>query len=691
MPDATRNQMAGGTVNGMLVQAHQVNVTTEEPRWPHQVGVVPAVADAFQSRGLVTAITGSRAVVLSGMGGTGKTQLAAHHAHTQLRAGHVDLLVWATATSRPAVRQAYAQAAVQLGLSETGDAERFLAWLNTTDRRWLVVLDDLQDPADLRGLWPPITGRGRTVATTRRRDPALRTADRGVIHVELFSPEESSAYLAARLDLHGLTGPDVELAGLAADLGHLPLALAQAAAYLVDLADTGLTVAAYRARLRERRPLAELGPDRGALPDDQQATLAAVLALLLERADAATAGLATPVLQLASVFAPDGVPVSVLTAEGACDYLADTGRTVTAATVAGALRTVHRLGLGERVPPGPEQSPDLFRVHVLTQRAAHDSVEGEEARAELFAGAVEALLDSWPTAGIHQAATLSFVVNAAALRSHGHEALWQENGRLVLMVEAFGLGYVAQPGAAAARFESLGVEAAARCGPDHAFTLDVRQQHALFRSAAGDVDVAVRVLEELLADRVRLLGPDHVDTRTTRWRLAQLRADRAQEFELAHDLLAEQVRVYGVDHPNVVDTRLEIAMRTGLTGDPAGALAALAELTAGGPEDDTQVLLRAFMACMVAVAEDPEVVHDTLVALVDDVARVVGPGSSYEFLVRGLLADNLRRVGRPEDAQEVGGRLLSDLDRTLGPDDQVTRLLHGLLGPFRGETVPRSE
>ncbi len=33
-------------------------------------------------------------------------------------------------------------------------ADRLLAWLAGTDKRWLLVLDDLVDPVDLCGLWP---------------------------------------------------------------------------------------------------------------------------------------------------------------------------------------------------------------------------------------------------------------------------------------------------------------------------------------------------------------------------------------------------------------------------------------------------------------------------------------------------------------------------------------------------------
>jgi hypothetical protein len=58
-------------------------------------------------------------------------------------------------------------------------AAQFLAWLAETGRLWLVVLDDVSDPADLDGLWPAGPA-GQVLATTAAegtvpaaRQPAL--------------------------------------------------------------------------------------------------------------------------------------------------------------------------------------------------------------------------------------------------------------------------------------------------------------------------------------------------------------------------------------------------------------------------------------------------------------------------------------------------------------------------------------
>ena len=162
-------------------------------------GLVPPLADCFNTRpetgpAALDAQPAGQLLVLAAPpgpaadwpGGTGKTQLAVHLAQTWCRHRADSLLIWVTASSRAAVLSSYVQAfAERTGMAPAGDGEtiaaRFLAWLAETGRPWLVVLDDVSDPADLDGLWPACRRAGcwspRPPRAPSRR-PATRRCSR---------------------------------------------------------------------------------------------------------------------------------------------------------------------------------------------------------------------------------------------------------------------------------------------------------------------------------------------------------------------------------------------------------------------------------------------------------------------------------------------------------------------------------
>jgi len=445
----------------------QVNyLPSREPvTWPVRVGVVPPVADGYQDRAdarldlgasLRAGETAVLTQVLSGLGGIGKTQLAAHQARTLWDAGRVDLLVWITASGRGAILAGYGQAARKVDGGDPGEdaeaaAARFLAWLAGTDRPWLVVVDDLADPADLRGLWP-LGEAGRVIVTTRRRDAALRGARRRMIEVGLFIPAESLAYLRAKLD--GDPARLQQAGELADDLGHLPLALAHAAAFILD---RGLTCAQYRARFADRgRAMADHLPDT--LPDDYPHAVAVTWSLSIERADQLQpVGLARPALRLASLLDPNSIPSVVFASEAARAHLEaarapDTagpepgladestggGRAaeISADEALDALFTLQRLSL---VTVAGSGSSRIVRVHALVQRVVREHLD-PAALASTARAAADALLSVWPKHDERPALAQALRDCTNALHLHAEDALWSPDGHPVLFRAANSLG-----------------------------------------------------------------------------------------------------------------------------------------------------------------------------------------------------------------------------------------------------------
>jgi hypothetical protein len=569
------NAVGGGIAAGAVGQFH-VHQYAARVTWPHQVGVIPPRAGSFQDRAEAarlrqTLAGGGTAViesaeaapggVLTGMGGVGKSQLAADYARAALRGGELDLLVWITAASATAVVSTLAQAGVELLGADPARPEAaaraFLAWLEPKADagrvcRWLVVLDDVADPNDVEGWWPPVSPYGRTVATTRRKDAALVGGGRRLIEVGLFTPDQSLAYLTRALAVHGRTEPPEELAALADELGHLPLALSQAAAYL---ADTRLSCAAYRALLADRtRALADAAPD--VLPDDQTHTTAAAWALSLDHADTLRpVGLARPFLQLAAFLDPNGIPDAVLTSSPALVYAGDE---VTADQAVLALRALYRLSLIDHDPDTPHQA---VRVHQLIQRAIRDTLTPDQ-RHHVARTAADALLAAWPEVERDAVLTRSLRATATALTDNAGDVLYRPDAHGVLYRTGGSLGEAGQVAAARDYFHYLTTTTTRHLGPDHPSTLIARHNLAVWRGEAGDAGGAASALAEVLEDRVRVLGPDHPSTLITRNQLARWRGETGDAGGAASalaELLEDEVRVLGPDHPDTLITREGLA------------------------------------------------------------------------------------------------------------------------------------
>src|SRR5215469_3232531 len=264
-----------------MSQAGAGSGAASQPTWPIRSGKVPARAEGFSARvetdpGLMAALPAGAAVALVAdraaapaafarplvatdtqdwLRSSGKTQLAAEFAESLWQSGGVDLLVWIEATSRASVLSGYAAATADAtGRAQASSCEsvaaQFLSWLSETSRPWLVVLNDLADPADLDGLWP--VGRaGRLLVTSA--DAAAVPSDMRVVRVGPFSLREAVCYLSERL----WADPDKRHGAieLARDLELQPVALAQASAVI---ASSPLSCREYRAQFaRKREQLAE--------------------------------------------------------------------------------------------------------------------------------------------------------------------------------------------------------------------------------------------------------------------------------------------------------------------------------------------------------------------------------------------------------------------------------------------------
>jgi len=74
-------------------------------------------------------------------------------------------------------------------------------------------------------------------------------------------------------------------------------------------------------------------------------------------------------------------------------------------------------------------------------------------------------------------------------------------------------------------------------------------------------------LERLLTDQIRVLGPDHPHTLTTRHSIARWwRGAAGGAVALLQQLLADYLRLLGPDHPKTLNTRNNLAWWLGEAG-----------------------------------------------------------------------------------------------------------------------------
>jgi len=636
-----------------------------------------------------------REVLLAGPGGAGKTQLATAAFHRARTGG--GLFAWVPASSRQSVLTAYARVwraiatealdgsaspagADGHGHDEETQADLLMAWLRTADRRWLIVLDDVEDPAELDGLWP--TGeRGRSIVTTRRRDAMVIRPSVRVLPVGMFSPAESVDYLRSRLSLDpavGRTEPaDAELAALATALGHFPLALSQAAAFLID---TGMDVSAYRRLVEDdRERLADLFPSSSPA-DGHDRTVATTWRLAAGRAAAlAPPGTAARMLELAAVLAPTGTPEPVLMSAAACDWIGGSRRDALL-----ALRALHRLSL-------LDHDRGIVVMHALVQRAVREAV-APTAAPRLARAAADALDEAWAAADGAPALAAAVYDGVTAVRRTVGDHLFGGGMHPVLRRVAEYLAAVGRAAAARDAAEDLLRQARSHHDERHRDVVFLQTQVARALGDLGDPAGAYELLVPLRQQAERLLGPDDPDTLEVRLHEAR------QQFEVgaAHHALRDMLSVaeaataaLGDDHRLTRQARCYVALCRGLSGDPVGARDGLTELAEDlrkrlGPRHPDTLQALSDAGRWIGEAGDPQGAVATYEAAVEGFTAVLGALHHETLAARHNLAYWRGLAGRLDLAAAELAGAAEDAERALGRRHPTTVTCRTNLAYWRG-------
>jgi tetratricopeptide (TPR) repeat protein len=637
---------------------------------------------------------------LSASGGEGKTQLAAALAHQLWDSRAVDLLTWVKASNRNAILTGYALTLAELGAADPGDdlptaAQRFLAWLSRTERRWLVVLDDLADPADLEGLWP--AGTDGRVVVTARQDGTLAAPNRRIAPVPAFSTREALAYLSARLATD--PGQRTEALDLAHDLDCQPLGLAHATAALIC---TGASCRDYRGWYHDRKRrmsgtsvppgsgldaagLAGPSGPGSSVPGLDYAALGhtgVTWSLAMDLADQIPpADFARPALVLAALLDPAGIPGVVFTSPAACGYL--TGHPAMPAEPAEARDAVHSLARAGLVTINPASTTRTVQVHPAIQAMTRGILPAPELGLAVRCAA-DALMQSWPADPVPPRLAQALRDCTISLRECSGDLLWAPETHPVLIQAGRSLDSDEISGPGLAYWQEMLETSTRVLGADHSQTFRCRDGMASTYEAAGRLDDAIGVHQQTLAARHQVLGKDHPDTIDSCGHLARAFAAagrHAEALPMYERVVADREWVLGARHPDTLAARGDLAGAYLAAGRPEHALPVyqqtLADLERGlGPAHPDTLTARAGLAqAYHTVGQLKQAVPMYERTLVDR-EKAQGPDHPDSIGARADLAYAYRTAGRMKQALPQYERVVADRERVLGsyhPDTMTAR------------------
>jgi NB-ARC domain len=195
----------------------------------------------------------SRLVVIKGLGGQGKTQLALDYCRRS-KANGVRAIFWLDASSDSSVRASFENISAQLkgSLEEIIPGvefvkERLSSWPDT----WILVFDNSDGPAAFNIFgYVPNGESGRILVTTR--NGGLLIEPERLLHLEGLTEQDALDLLLKKSHLASVESHTEDGKAIVKRLGYHPLAIAQAASYV---AQRRITLDEFMNRYNQQRKI----------------------------------------------------------------------------------------------------------------------------------------------------------------------------------------------------------------------------------------------------------------------------------------------------------------------------------------------------------------------------------------------------------------------------------------------------
>ena len=514
---------------------------------------------------------------IAGLGGIGKTQTAIEYAYRhrdQYRA-----ILWVRADTETSLVSGYHELAEVLGLpvkdarniNEVCAAVR--SWLGR-EPDYLLILDNADDPSLVERYLPP-DPRGHVLLTSSVQNLDVLSI-RKQIELPVMTPDEALEFLLKRTNRAGpLDAAERDAArALADELGYLPLALEQAAAYMVEQQKPfSVYLASYR--ILRLKLLDKMGP-----VTDYPETLRTIRTTwkCSFEAVAAASPASIDLLRLSAFFAPYPIPYEMIL-EGASE-LGELLASALASPGGGDFALDRHLTPLDRLL-NPLKRHSLVRhyyeerfyaVHRLVQAVLRDELNAAECR-NLAERAVKVLNRTFPDADyanwprcerlLPHALTVQTWIERKDLRIPEAARLLNRVGFYLYNRARYTEAKPLLRRSLAIRKKVLGSD-----HPDTAISLNNLGVVLRFQGRYGQAEPLIR---RSLTIRKKVLGSDHPDTAISLNNLALLLQAQGRYGEaepLFRQALAIREKTPGHDHPDTAYT-LHDSGRAALEPEPS--------------------------------------------------------------------------------------------------------------------------
>ena len=652
-------------------------------------GSRPAIAAGFVKRqrqdelfDAVFARTEPR-TVLTGMRGSGKTQLAAAVAARCEEDGW-PLVAWIHAASRKEILAGLYEFALRIGIDAPKNIPLEVIVRHLLDRlrsaeaaERLFVFDNVENPDDLKDLIPEGAGVRTLITTTRRLDwdglGCLRLA------VGAFDREQSVSLLCER------TGDTRrEAADRIADaLGDVPLAITQAAA---TAQQGGYTLSGYLDRLSHHPLESRISRLEGdGYPDAVGIALLMAYEQVLEQLRSKhpqQERIAVSLLDALSLLAASGVPTHwLLRLDGDSDAVRDT------------LSFLKSAAIFQESSDGDKTIIHRLQGHVYRETYLNDQKKLGEARtcaASVLSGIDVDRLDNGEQ---QRDETHHLIEQLLAVTSQDYsQSLFSESQVSSKLAETLHDATSLGMSQLALGLTDSVTQTCNALGPHHPDTLASRNNLAGTYRASGRLDKATPLYEQNLEDSIRGLGTDHPSTLTSRLNLAgayQAAGRLSEAIPLYEQVFSGRSRVLGPDHRSTLMSRDELAGAYREAGRFDEAIALKKQILADamrimGPNSPGASAARSNLAATYRDAGRLDEAITLYQENLDNVTRTLGLDHLETLASRHRLAGAYRDAGRLDEAIPLFEQNLTDFTRLAGPDHPHTLASRGTLaGAYR--------